>query len=221
MFTQIVSIEGNIGAGKSTILDYLRTLYGGNNSKVCFVDEPVDMWKEIRDEEGDVLSKFYADPSKYAFAFQVMAFATRVQKLKAAMRENPDARVFVCERSLEADYNIFAKMLSDDGKIESIEYQIYQQFYEAYTSDFMHAGIIYVEVPPETCEDRIKMRGRPGEEHIELSYLQRCHNYHSDWLDADTRDRNMLRIDNSKKNVNIINTYGEAVRKFIENVPGF
>lgn len=217
MFPQIVSIEGNIGAGKSTILNYLRELFG-DSKQVCFVDEPVDMWTEIRDEEGDVLSKFYANPAKYAFAFQVMAFATRVQKLRAAMRENPEATVFVCERSLEADYNIFAKMLSDDGKIESIEYQIYQQFYDAYTSEFMHAGIIYMQAPPDTCLERVKIRARAGEDNIEHAYLQRCHNYHIDWLGTDSCDRNMLRIDNSADNLNIIECYGEAIKDFVNKL---
>ncbi len=55
-FKQIISIEGNIGAGKSTFVDIIKNRV--NNSQV--VSEPVDIWKDLRDSDGsNILEKYY------------------------------------------------------------------------------------------------------------------------------------------------------------------
>ena len=85
---KIISIEGNIGAGKSTILNYLKEHYA-NHELITFVEEPVDMWGDIKgDDNEDILTKFYKNPKEYAFSFQVMAFATRVHKFRTALKNN-------------------------------------------------------------------------------------------------------------------------------------
>ena len=62
--------------------------------------EPVDLWEKIKDKEGEtILSKFYKDPNKYAFSFQIMAFTTRLSLLSETIRNNPQAQVILCERS--------------------------------------------------------------------------------------------------------------------------
>ena len=75
---RIISLEGNIGAGKTTILNEL-TNNNENEKKIVYMREPVDLWEKIKDKEGEtILSKFYKDPNKYAFSFQIMAFTTRL-----------------------------------------------------------------------------------------------------------------------------------------------
>jgi len=185
MFPKIISIEGNIGAGKSTILtktkERVQQLYG---SEVIFIEEPVDNWEKIRDPTTgeNILQKFYANPDKYAFSFQVMAYASRLAMIRTAIRENPDCKVIICERSLDADKEVFAKMLYRDGKIEDIEYQIYQHFYKEYSCEFFLSGIIYIDADAVVCSERITKRLRAGEQGIPLSYLQKCKNYHDDWI---------------------------------------
>ena len=111
---KIISIEGNIGTGKTTILSKLEEKYAGDKT-VVFIKEPVDVWEQIRDASGEnILQKFYADSAKYAFPFQVMAYITRYSAVAKAIRENPECRLIICERSLDADCQIFAKMLFDD-----------------------------------------------------------------------------------------------------------
>ena len=62
--TTILSIEGNIGSGKSTIIDYLKERYK-NDKEFIFLPEPVDEWETIKDEENNtILQKFYADQKK-------------------------------------------------------------------------------------------------------------------------------------------------------------
>ena len=75
----IVSIEGNIGSGKSTLLENLRNHYS-QNDYVIFLREPVSDWEKIKDSEGNtILKKFYAEQEKYSFAFQMMAYISRLK----------------------------------------------------------------------------------------------------------------------------------------------
>lgn len=192
---KVFSIEGNIGAGKSTLIEYLKEKLV-NDENIIFVSEPLDMWQTIQDNNGvNMLTKFYENQDKYAFSFQVMAFATRLLKMKGEMKKKPNARIIICERSLEADYNIFAKMLHDDGKIETINYKVYLQFYDLYKDEFPTKGLIYINAGPETCQQRINKRNRSGEEGIPMEYLQKCHKYHEEWIDKYEHKENMLIID--------------------------
>ena len=65
---KIVSIEGNIGSGKSTLIKQLNTDL--NLKNVLFLPEPVDVWNEIKDTNGvTILEKYYINKSRYSFSF--------------------------------------------------------------------------------------------------------------------------------------------------------
>ena len=92
----IISVEGNIGSGKSTFLTYLKKYVLDNNTNmdIRFVQEPVDEWNEIKDSSGEsILEKFYKDQKEYAFSFQIMAYITRLRKLLQQIENNPDSIV--------------------------------------------------------------------------------------------------------------------------------
>ena len=192
----LISIEGNIGAGKSTIIDNLKDHMKGNTD-IMFLKEPVDIWETIKDTNTDenILQKFYNDSTKYAFSFQVMAYITRLSTIRTAIRENPDCKVIICERSLDADKNIFAKMLYEDNKIEDINYQIYLHFYNEYKNDYKLDGIVYINADADVCYDRTVKRSRNGESSITTEYLQKCKDYYDDWLFTNNKDTDILNID--------------------------
>lgn len=176
----IISIEGNIGSGKSTILSKIKEKLPNN---IFILQEPVDIWENIKDETGEtILSKFYKDPAKYAFAFQVMAYTTRLTALRKAIQENPHAKIILCERSLNADREIFAKMLRDDGFIEPVLYQIYEEQYSNTSDEFTLDYIMYIDTDPDICLKRVAKRSREGESKITIEYLTKCHKYHDIWL---------------------------------------
>lgn len=179
----IISIEGNIGAGKSTLLERLQKHCAGR-SDIVFLREPVDIWEAVRDpaDGQNILQKFYGDSAKYSFPFQIMAFMSRLSLIEGAIREHPECSVIVCERSLCADRNIFAKMLSDDGLIESVCYQIYGKMYDEFSSKYVADGIVYVDAEADVCFRRIAKRARDGEGGIALDYLEKCKKYHDAWL---------------------------------------
>jgi len=192
----ILSLEGNIGAGKSTLLNELQKYYA-NNKEVVFMREPVELWENIQDKEGNnMLAKFYSDSVKYSFSFQIMAYTTRLHMLKKTLRENPSCKILICERSLEADKHIFAKMLHDDGLIEDVNYQIYQAYFSEYEEMFQLNGLVYVRAEPDICYQRVCKRNRNGEDSIQLDYLQKCHHYHEKWLE--NADIHILLLDVNK-----------------------
>jgi len=173
----IISIEGNIGSGKSTLLKRISE----TNSNVITLQEPVDMWNTIKDENGKtILELYYADQKKWAFAFQMMAFITRARKLREAVENNP-GKVIVTERSVFTDKHIFAMMLHDSGVINEVEYSIYTHWFNELTRGIQVDRVVYVRTEPTECEWRIKCRNRTGET-IPLEYLKICHEYHEKWL---------------------------------------
>lgn len=213
---KIISIEGNIGSGKSTLVEELRKKFG-NNEKVCFLQEPVDIWNTIKDKDGNtMITKFYADTKKYSFAFQMMAYISRLALLREAIEQNYE--VIVVERSMFTDKMVFAKMLYDDENIEEVEYQIYNKWFEEFIKELPPIDIVYVLTSPEVAETRVKKRAREGEI-IPLEYLKNCHKYHENWLSSETQTyRNKLIIDgniDTEKNPHMTNVWLDNCEKFI------
>ncbi len=177
----IITIEGNIGSGKSTLLHHFQEKNKDKN--YVFVKEPVDLWENVQDENGKtILENFYNDSTKYSFAFQIMAFTTRMSVLKKAIKNNPNAEVIICERSIEADRNVFAQMLYDDKLMSKMEYKIYTDLAKEYIGDHPLDGVVYFYTTSDKCQERIKIRSRTGESNIEDSYLSKCEKYHNNWL---------------------------------------
>lgn len=224
----LISLEGNIGAGKSTLLEKLEERLGKNSGWV-FLKEPVHIWETIRDKKGEtILSKFYSDPQKYSFAFQIMAYTTRLHELKRLLSENPKCKGIICERSLEADRNIFAKMLHDDETMDNLMYQIYERYFSEYEGSYHLNGVVYIDADAEICNERIKKRSRNGESGISLEYLQRCREYHERWLTpGEIQDKNEFKVLHINTNANVVfgsdpddkgNRWLDEINEFITSV---
>lgn len=218
--TQIVAIEGNIGAGKTTIFDKLKRQLS-LDSGVVFMPEPVDIWQSVVDSEGEtILAKFYRDPIKYAFSFQVMAYSTRLAMLRKTIHENPNCTTIICERSLEADRNIFAKMLRSSGKMEDVEHQIYEMLYRDTAAEFPLHRAVYIDAEPEKCLERIGKRARNGESVIPLEYLAECRKYYDEWLLRET-EIPVLRLDTNPDAGYIEGDDTDCGNKWIEQICAF
>jgi deoxyadenosine/deoxycytidine kinase len=181
----IFSIEGNIGSGKSTLVEFLKKSKKNiklSNLPIVYLQEPVDQWDKIKNENGiSILEEFYKDPKTWAFSFQMMAYISRLSLLKKTIRENPDS-IIITERSTFTDRNVFAKMLYDEKNISHIDYQIYNTWFGEFVKELTLSGIIYVKTSPNKCSERIKKRNRIGE-NIEIKYLNKCAQYHDDWIE--------------------------------------
>jgi deoxyadenosine/deoxycytidine kinase len=219
LFTRIFSIEGNIGSGKSTLLENLKKELS-NNKNIIFMKEPVDEWEEIKDASGNtMLQKFYEDQEKYSFPFQMMAYISRLNLLKTTVEKNPGA-IIISERSLYTDKFVFAKMLYESGKIEDVNYQIYNKWFDAFVKDFPISGVIYVETDPEICHERISRRSRLGESNIPMDYLSSCHGYHATMLNRDFQkvsNRQLVLDGNTDiyENRNVLDEWIENIKTFV------
>jgi deoxyguanosine kinase len=177
----IISIEGNIGSGKSTFIKYLRNVF--DEKDVVIVPEPLKEWESIKDRNGKtMLEHFYVDQDRNAFSFQMMAYISRLASLKKAVEMNPHAKLIITERCLETDRNVFAKMLHTDGKIRDIDYQIYEKWFDEFVGAYVPSYHIYIHASATICAERIHMRSRKGEKDISIGYLQECENAHDAWL---------------------------------------
>lgn len=207
----IISIEGNIGSGKSTLVSHLEKKYG-NNPDFYFLQEPVDIWNTIVDENGvTILEKFYSNTEKYAFQFQVMAYISRLTLLRKALKIQ--CKYIITERSIFTDAHIFAKMLYDDKKMTQIEYSIYKMWFDEFIDESPVSKIVYVKANPENSCNRVMKRKRQGE-NIPLEYLSKCHDYHDNWLST---EKNIITLDGNQD----IYEHPEVICEWIEQIHDF
>jgi deoxycitidine kinase/deoxyguanosine kinase len=180
MAIKIIVIQGNIGSGKSTFVENLKTKYGAN-PEICFLQEPVSEWLKIQDENGvNILEKYYSNQQKYSFMFQMMAYISRLSILKKAV-DSGKYKYIVTERCLNTDRRVFCKMLYDDGFIEKIGYDIYNRWFDEFNINGVEYVHFYIRTVPTVSKFRVDKRARK-EETIPLEYLVKCHEYHDVWL---------------------------------------
>lgn len=197
------SIEGNIGAGKTTLVEKLEE-WVANNPRVraILVKEPVDEWMEMENDDGmTLLAGLYRDPKGYAFPFQTTVFATVARKMSKAVREAHD--VVISERSMESAYHVFTRMNYKNRNLTTLEYSILQILYEQLKRDLdakvCEKKLIYLKTSPTVCLDRLKKRGREGEENISLEYLNNLHTQHEELLS--TMEENQVLILDSDQDI--------------------
>ena len=213
-----ISIEGNIGSGKSTLLNNLKNHFK-NDNRIAFIKEPVDEWSKICDSQGNtILEKFYKDQERYAFSFQMMAYISRLSTIKTAIYENPQATIFITERSLDTDKYVFARMLFDDLKIEDVNYQIYNKWFHEFANEYSVHKVIYVKTDPEICYERIAKRSRSGEDVIPLDYLENCDYYHDDMMSTKYKNHQNIFIDGNTdiyKDDSVLNAWMQTIEHII------
>ena len=180
----IISVDGDIGSGKSTKVRDLENYYKEKGrTDVIFIQEPVDSWNSVVDENGvTILSNYYKDQKRFAFRLQMLAYISRLSLLRDAVKKG--YKYIITERCVGTDKNVFSKMLYDKGDIEHDEYIIYKKWYEEFISDVPIGAIVYIKASPETCLQRVNIRAREGE-NIPLEYLKECDKYHDDWINSE------------------------------------
>ena len=186
---RIISLDGNIGAGKSTLLQKLGTAF----PYIKVVPEPVDTWTKLKNMDGrNLLELFYEDKRRWAYTFQNAAILSRLKMIKEAVNNALPGQIIVTERSVLTDRFVFAQMLKDKGEIDPLEWDLYEMWYNTFASELPMAGIIYITTGVATSSERIRIRGRGGEESIPDAYLTDLADQHDLWLSE--TDLPVLRI---------------------------
>lgn len=184
----VISVDGNIGAGKSTFLTALAEAM----PEAEIVQEPVGEWMTLKNAEGkSLLELFYEDKRRWAYVFQNCAILTRLRTIRDAIATTKK-RVIITERSVLTDRFVFAEMLRASGDIDELEWALYMKWFDAFAADLPIRGIVYLTTGVGTSAGRIVARGRHGEEHIPLDYLSALDDQHHRWLA--TTDRPVVHI---------------------------
>ena len=180
----IITLDGNIGAGKSTLLDAIAK----NMPWLTVVPEPVGDWLNMKNDAGEsLLSLFYRDTARWCYTFQNCALLTRLMDTERILREwKPEdgkTPILITERSVLTDRYVFAEMLHRQGKMDKLEWELYNKWFGYYAAHLHVKGIIHLATTAETSKERIGIRGRKGEEEIPLSYLADLDAQHQHWID--------------------------------------
>ena len=162
---KIYALEGNIGAGKTTILKMIAKHF----KDVEFVEEPVKEWQNLGGM--NLLDSFYSNPQRWGFSFEFYSMLTKIQALlKAADSDKP---IIIIERSILSN-KIFMDLSNELGKLDKMEYCMLMNTYDFYLQNIYPqlSGIIYLDTPVDECIKRITKRNRGEECNIEKSYLE-------------------------------------------------
>lgn len=184
-----ISLEGSIGAGKSTVVKAIAEL---GRDDVIVLQEPVDRWtaknieSPIDGTQTSLLEAYYHDAKSVAMAFQMYAMLTRVQQLSDIVEQlsnNPKPMLIVAERCSWSDYELFGKPMRDKGLLSDADWYVYTAWFKAVTESRLAppirpSGYVFLNCSPQGCMDRIAMRARPGEEEIDLPYMEALHGAH-------------------------------------------
>ena len=179
----ILTIEGNIGAGKSTIMAHLKSCrWHQEEISVVLIDEPVQEWLD----QG-LLQDLY-DKNITAEAFQYAALSSIVSHTrKVMMSASPGTTLFIAERSVGSNLHVFAQAsLREEPQRRAFKYA-YDQMVSMLPTNMVFQHLM-LNTDPEICLDRIKARARISESAITLEYLQQLHDLHNEWIDKDNAE---------------------------------
>lgn len=174
----IISVDGNVGAGKSTFLEAIKESF----PDVEIVLEPVGEWMRLKNAEGkSLLELFYEDKRRWAYTFQNCAILTRLKIIRETAASTKK-RIILTERSVLTDRFVFAEMLRESGDIDAMEWKLYMNWFNSFAGELPVSGIVYLTTGVGTAAERIVKRGRHGEDHIPLDYLLALDRQHQKWL---------------------------------------
>ncbi|WP_396196478.1 2-amino-4-hydroxy-6-hydroxymethyldihydropteridine diphosphokinase [Flavobacterium sp.] len=175
-----IAIEGNIGAGKTTLASKLAEDCNAKLVLERFADNPF-------------LPKFYKDQSRYAFPLEMSFLADRYQQLSDDLAQFDLFKDFVV-----ADYHIFKSLIFAKVTLQEDEFRLYKTMFDIIHKE-MPKPDLYVYLYQNTTRllQNIKKRGRSYEQEIPAEYLEKINQGYLDYIKTQT-DLNVLIIDVSE-----------------------
>jgi deoxyguanosine kinase len=149
-----ITIEGNIGAGKTTLAHLLSKHYNARLILEEFADNPF-------------LPKFYENPGQYAFPLELFFMAERYKQLKDLLQTKDMFQNITISDYLFTKCLLFAKVNLPDE-----EFRLYQKLFEIINPQIIQPDIvIYLHTPVKKLQENIKKRNRDYEQSIPNDYL--------------------------------------------------
>ncbi|WP_269234727.1 2-amino-4-hydroxy-6-hydroxymethyldihydropteridine diphosphokinase [Flavobacterium flavigenum] len=172
-----IAFEGNIGAGKTTLVQKIAEDFNAKTVLERFADNPF-------------LPKFYKDQNRYAFPLEMSFLADRYQQLSDDLAQFDLFKDFVI-----ADYHIFKSLIFAKITLAEDEYRLYRNLFDIIYKE-MPKPDLYVYLYQNTARllQNIKKRGRSYEQNISAEYLDKINNGYLEYIKSQT-DLNVLIID--------------------------
>jgi deoxyadenosine/deoxycytidine kinase len=150
-----ITIEGNIGAGKTTLSHLLARHFDARLVLEQFADNPF-------------LPKFYENPQQYAFPLELFFMAERFKQLKELIQQKDLFQSITISDYLFTKCLLFAKVNMPED-----EFRLYQRLFDIIHQQLLQPEIlIYLHAPVEKLQQNIKKRNRSYEQNIPDNYLQ-------------------------------------------------
>lgn len=167
MAKKFIAVAGNMGVGKTTLVEWLCREY----DFVPFVEPNID---------NPYLADFYKDFSAFAFHSQIY-FLTHKFRLHRELERCEDT--VVQDRTIYEDAEIFAKNLHRSRHIKKRDFRTYWELYEIIRKDLSPPDLlIYLECPVATIKKRIQLRARADEKKVPESYVRRLNRLYKEWI---------------------------------------
>ena len=183
----IYTIDGNIGCGKTSVLNYLHKY---KNIQIDL--EPIEKWRPF-------LDNIYLSKTGY-FNFQIKVWLDR-----AWIQEKDNKSIILMERSPFFIRNTFNKNDYNNNNINEDEYNVLNEMYNKTDTIWKSNLYIYLRSSPNKCMERINYRGRNNEMNITLDYLTDIHNLHEEtYKKALENNLNIIIIDVNNKTIHEI-----------------
>jgi len=176
-----IAIEGNIGAGKTTLCTKIAEDFNAKTVLERFADNPF-------------LPKFYNDQSRYAFPLEMSFLADRYQQLSDDLAQFDLFKDFIV-----ADYHIFKSLIFAKVTLTDDEYRLYRKLFEIIYKEMPKPDLyVYLYQNTERLLANIRRRGRSYEQEIPAEYLDKINKGYLDYIKSQT-DLNVLIIDVSDR----------------------
>ena len=195
----LVSLEGNIGAGKSSVLRGIKSRL----PNAYVFQEPVKTWESVNlvGENGSFnpIQLFYEKKIDTS-CFQNFVLSSYARELGNFLSSVPDGSLVITERSLASSVRIFAEAALDNNHIERESFALINYSYETLCQVApelcSYTKMIYIATPAVLCRDRMYQRGRNYEEAVSLDYLLALEQKHEKYYDSSVYS-NVVKIDGS------------------------
>lgn len=220
----IISVDGNIGSGKSFLLGKIKEMI----PNVHVLLEPVGEWTTLIDKKTgkNMLELFYEDKSRWSYTFQTCALMTRYKSLQRTVERlqqdttNQNVHVIFIERSILTDRYVFAEMLYQSGILSSVEWELYNNLFDTIRTNYTVHGAIYITTSVTTSKSRIETRGRQEETSISTDYLDALDKQHIAWFStpAHWTDPSLPMLNISTESDRSIDTIIASISQFITTV---
>jgi len=194
-----IAIEGNIGAGKTSLAKLLSDQFNAKVVLERFADNPF-------------LPKFYEDKERYAFPLEMSFLADRYQQLSDDL-----AQFDLFKNFIVSDYYIFKSLIFAQVTLSKDEYFLYRKMFDLMYKEITKPDLyVYLYQNTDRLLKNIKKRGRDYEQNIEKDYLKKIQEGYSNFIKTE-QDLNVLTIDVSELDfVNNENDYFAIIQQINE-----